>query len=123
MYLSVPLPHATERQISEYGAAIVWYPGGNLEPRNRACFILIYFFAGVIFIPSDSKQPVRYLITLNKTSSVKKLKTMLLELVGEESVDIIIAEVFDNHISRILVSDEHAVGVFVWWGQNAQLPF
>ena len=57
----------------------------------------------MIFIPSDNKQPVRYLITLNKTSNVKKLKSKLLELIGEESVDIVMAEVFDEHISRILV--------------------
>ena len=57
----------------------------------------------MIFIPSDNKQPVRYLITLNKTSNVRKLKSKLLELIGEESVDIVMAEVFDEHISRILV--------------------
>ncbi len=46
---------------------------------------------------------MRYLITLNRTGIVKKLKSMLLELIGDESVDLVIAEVFDNHISRILV--------------------
>ena len=57
----------------------------------------------MIFIPSDNKQPVRYLITVHKTSNVKKLKMLLMELIGEESVDIVVAEVFDDHISRILV--------------------
>ena len=66
-------------------------------------YLFEYTTVGVIFIPSDNKQPVRYLITLHKTCNVKKLKTKLLELIGEESVDIVMAEVFDEHISRILV--------------------
>ncbi len=57
-----------------------------------------------MFVASDNKQPVRYLLNLHKHSTIKKLKVALLELVGEESVDIVLAEVFDNHISRVLVS-------------------
>lgn len=65
----------------------------------------LFVFAGVIFIPNDNATPVRYLITVNKTSNVKKLKSVLLKLIEEESVDIVMAEVFDDHISRILVSN------------------
>ena len=52
---------------------------------------------------SDSKPPVRHLLTLNKQSTVKKLRQELVRIAGDESADIVIAEVLDNHIARILV--------------------
>ena len=64
----------------------------------------IWIIPGVIFVPSDNKQPVRYLITLNRQDSVKALKNHVMVMIGEESCDMIIAEVLDNHIARILVS-------------------
>lgn len=49
---------------------------------------------------------MKYLIILNKQDNVKKLKCALLNLIGEsDSCDIIIAEVLDNHIARVLVSE------------------
>lgn len=72
MYLSVPLPHALERQIC------------------------------VTFIPCDNKQPVCYLVTVMRHDHVKSIRQELTGLIGEESCDIILAEVLDNHIARIL---------------------
>ena len=52
----------------------------------------------------DNKQPVRYLVTLNKQDKVLQLKNELRLLIGEdESCDLVIAEVFNRHVSRILV--------------------
>ena len=61
-------------------------------------------FAGVIYVACDNKQPVRYLVTLNKQDKVLQLKSELRLLIGEdESCDLVIAEVFNRHVSRILV--------------------
>jgi len=60
---------------------------------------------GVIFVPCDNKQLIRYLLTLNRRDTVKQLRAQLLVFLDEdESWDLIIAEVFDNHIARVLVS-------------------
>ncbi|XP_074658140.1 uncharacterized protein LOC141911078 [Tubulanus polymorphus] len=86
MYLSVPLPRAMEKQIP-----VMYIPYGA---RQR-----------------QSLKPTLYLVTINKTDLVSKIKTQLLKLLnssgsgsgyscGEENI--ILAEVFDNHISRIL---------------------
>lgn len=71
MYLSVPIPHAMERQLC------------------------------VIFISSKS-EPVRYLLNLNKHDKIQKVKQELCNLIGRQDCDIILAEVLDWHISRIL---------------------
>lgn len=56
-------------------------------------------------MPCDNKQPIRYLLTLNRHDTVKQLRAQLLVFLDEdESLDLIIAEVFDNHIARVLVS-------------------
>ena len=56
-------------------------------------------------MPCDNKQPIRYLLTLNRHDAVKQLRAQLLVFLDEdESWDLIIAEVFDNHIARVLVS-------------------
>ncbi len=64
----------------------------------------MFVVSGVTFVPCDSKQTVKYLVTLNKQDNIHKLKVALQLLVEEESADIVIAEVLDNHIARILVS-------------------
>lgn len=72
--LSVPLPYANQIQIS------------------------------VVYVPSDGSDPVRYLITLCKVSDVGDLKASLCKLIGLNSVEhLVTAEVFDNHIARIVL--------------------
>ena len=44
---------------------------------------------------------------MHKHDNIKKVKAKLRELIEEESCDIIVAEVFDNHIARILVGYFH----------------
>ncbi|XP_075235609.1 uncharacterized protein LOC142332842 isoform X2 [Lycorma delicatula] len=82
MYLSVPLPHAMERQIC------------------------------VTFISGDiSSNPIQYLITLNKRDKISELKEQLIQLLNKEDkngLTIILAEVFDNHIAKIL-NDNHLI--------------
>ncbi|XP_069684721.1 uncharacterized protein [Periplaneta americana] len=78
MYLSVPLPHAMERQIC------------------------------VTFVPASSKEPIRYLVTLNKQDKVIKLKEQLIKCIGQDAPkNIALAEVLDSHIARIL--DENSL--------------
>ncbi|XP_077987451.1 uncharacterized protein LOC144442053 [Glandiceps talaboti] len=81
MYLSVPLPNAMERQIP-----IVW-------------------------VPLNYHHPMKYLVNVIKTHTVKQLRTLLTALIFGENVpppnDIIIAEVFNNHIARVLEDGTH----------------
>ncbi|XP_013415343.1 uncharacterized protein LOC106177185 [Lingula anatina] len=73
MYLSVPLPRAMERQII------------------------------VTYVASESKHPVRYCLTLFKGDCIRKLKEGLRTMIGlDESCDLIIAEVLENHVARIV---------------------
>ncbi|XP_008555199.1 uncharacterized protein LOC103576663 [Microplitis demolitor] len=75
MYLSVPLPHAMERQLN------------------------------VTYIPANNDPPVRCVVSFNKQSRIGKLKEELLKTLGKEDVDtsnIAFAEVLENHISKIL---------------------
>ena len=77
MYLSVPLPHAMERQLS------------------------------VTYVSADNEPPVRCVISLNKQARVGKLKEELLKSLEKEHVamsNIALAEVLEDHIARILVS-------------------
>ena len=77
MYLSVPLPHAMERQLS------------------------------VTYIPAYNNAPIRCVVSLNKQSKIGKLKEELLKTLGKENVptnNVALAEVLENHIARILVS-------------------
>lgn len=71
MYLSVPLPHATDRQIS------------------------------VLFVSLEGTS-TRYLLTLQKSDKINKVKEELKNLIGRPVDDIILAEALDSHISRIL---------------------
>ncbi|XP_070537956.1 ubiquitin carboxyl-terminal hydrolase 4-like [Ptychodera flava] len=81
MYLSLPLPHAMERQI-----AVVW-------------------------VPLNHHQPMRYLVNLIKTQTVKQLRVNLMTMIFGENVpppnDVVLAEVFDNHVARVLEDGTH----------------
>ncbi|CAL4074730.1 unnamed protein product, partial [Meganyctiphanes norvegica] len=71
--LSVPLPYANQIQLS------------------------------VTYVPSDGSTPTRYLVTLCKVSYVSDLKSGLCNLIGDEDLEnFVTAEVFDNHIARIV---------------------
>ncbi|XP_018369641.1 PREDICTED: uncharacterized protein LOC108765425 isoform X1 [Trachymyrmex cornetzi] len=75
MYLSVPLPHAMERQLN------------------------------VTYVPANGDQPMRCVISLNKQSRIGKLKEELLKTLGKEDIsvtNIALAEVLENHIAKIL---------------------
>jgi len=54
--------------------------------------------------------PVRHLLTVNKQSTIRKLREELFGIAGDESSDIVIAEVLGNHIARILVSIKEMFG-------------
>lgn len=71
MYLSLPIPHAMDQQIS------------------------------VVYI-SQHKPPVRYLLNLLKTDRIGTVKKKLCDMISQEDGNIIMAEVLDSHISRIL---------------------
>lgn len=63
------------------------------------------FISGVTFVPASSKNPIRYLVTLNKQDKVIKLKEQLINCIGQDAPkNIALAEVLDSHIARILVS-------------------
>ncbi|XP_043249168.1 uncharacterized protein LOC122395562 isoform X1 [Colletes gigas] len=75
MYLSVPLPHAMERQLN------------------------------VTYVPANGDQPVKCVVSLNKQSRIGKLKEELLKTLDKEYIavtNIALAEVLENHISKIL---------------------
>ncbi|XP_041350619.1 uncharacterized protein LOC121369633 isoform X2 [Gigantopelta aegis] len=55
----------------------------------------------VIFVPSNLP-PVRYLLNMNKHDNIEKLKKELLTVISRHDCDIILAEVLESHISRIL---------------------
>lgn len=76
MYLSVPLPHAMERQLN------------------------------VTYVPVNGEQPIKCVVSLNKQSRIGKLKEELLKTLGKEDIpvtNIALAEVLENHIAKILV--------------------
>ncbi|XP_015120377.1 uncharacterized protein LOC107043396 isoform X1 [Diachasma alloeum] len=75
MYLSVPLPHAMERQLT------------------------------VTYIPATNEPPLRCVVSLNKQSNIGKLKEELLKTLEKDDVptgNVALAEVLENHISRIV---------------------
>ncbi|KAL7302856.1 hypothetical protein TKK_0004088 [Trichogramma kaykai] len=75
MYLSVPLPHAMERQFS------------------------------VTYVSADGTQPIHCVITLNKMQKLRNLKMELVEMLDKKDVllsDIALALVFAHHVSKIL---------------------
>eukprot|EP00058_Branchiostoma_floridae_P013257 XP_002598745.1 hypothetical protein BRAFLDRAFT_95861 [Branchiostoma floridae] len=74
MYLSVPLPRATDRQI-----VVTW-------------------------VPCDHSTPVRYCLTVQDYGKVLDLKMALQVVLGgpQDQDMVVLAEVFDHHISRTL---------------------
>ncbi|XP_022162074.1 ubiquitin carboxyl-terminal hydrolase 32-like isoform X2 [Myzus persicae] len=80
MYLSVPLPYATQQQMY------------------------------ITFVSATHNPPMKYLITVNKQDDIKKVKSELVNLIGEDKHPdmLVVAEVFNRHISKIL-SDDHQV--------------
>lgn len=85
MYLSVPLPHAMERQLN------------------------------VTYVPANGDQPMRCVVSLNKQSRIGKLKEELLKTLGKENIsvtNIALAEVLENHIAKILVGTKKCFYIF-----------
>lgn len=76
MYLSVPLPHAMERQLC------------------------------VTYVPADDSRPIRCVLELNKQSRLSRVKEELIKVLELNvlSSSIVFAEVFENHIAKFLVS-------------------
>ncbi|XP_066586178.1 ubiquitin carboxyl-terminal hydrolase 4-like isoform X2 [Prorops nasuta] len=75
MYLSVPLPHAMERQLN------------------------------VTYVPANGDQPIRCVVSLNKQLRIGKLKEELLKTLSKQNVSVVnvaLAEVLENHIAKIL---------------------
>ena len=85
MYLSVPLPHAMERQLT------------------------------VTYIPADGHPPIRCVVSLNKQSKVGKLKEEVLKILRIEVPisKILFAEVLDKHISKIIVRNFYFLFYFI----------
>ena len=69
------------------------------------------FLSGITFI-SPKKEPIRFLLNMNKHDKVQKVKQELCILIGQQDCEIILAEVLDWHISRILVG---IAVLFVVW--------
>lgn len=63
----------------------------------------IFIFEGVLFVSLEGTS-TRYLLTLQKSDKINKVKEELKNLIGRPVDDIILAEALDSHISRILVS-------------------
>ncbi|XP_026286437.1 uncharacterized protein LOC113212074 isoform X1 [Frankliniella occidentalis] len=78
MYLSVPLPHAMERQIC------------------------------LTYVPLETRPIVKVLLTMNKQDKVRHLRDAIIALrlkeghVLDDGVTLVLAEVFDHHIAKFL---------------------
>lgn len=59
---------------------------------------------GVTFIGDNNAVPMQYMLTVNKRDKVSCIKKQLLHLIGKPSLELVLAEVLDNHIAKILVS-------------------
>ena len=53
---------------------------------------------------SSQCEATNYLVVLHKLDKIAKLKSELCHLIGQQIPDLIIAEVLNWHVSRILVS-------------------
>lgn len=97
MYLSVPLPYATQQQMCKIK---------NIKYVKYNYYLIIYYILDVTFVSATNKSPIKYLITVNKQDNVKKIKTELVNLIDEDKNPdlLVVAEVFNKHISKILVS-------------------
>ena len=60
----------------------------------------------MIFIACDrSRCAVRFLLTLHNRDKVQKLKEEVIRVATPQTNDIVIAEVLNGHVSRVLVRD------------------
>ncbi|GFQ84296.1 ubiquitin carboxyl-terminal hydrolase 15 [Trichonephila clavata] len=72
MYLPVFLPHTLERQLI------------------------------ITYVQNNGSAPIRYLVNVNKYDRILKIREAVQKLLDTPAEEIILAEVFENHISRIL---------------------
>lgn len=76
----------------------IWY-----RATIKLSLICLFLGTGVVFIrPCDTA--TRYMVTLHKNDKVQRLRRELQTMTGTEKNDVILAEVLDNHVSRLLVS-------------------
>lgn len=98
MYLSVPLPYATQQQMCKL----------NIGIKVLFSMLIFNFFCllDITFVSATHNPPMKYLITVNKHDDIKKVKSELVNLIGEDKNPdmLVVAEVFNRHISKILVS-------------------
>lgn len=68
--------------------------------------ICLITFLDVTFVSATNKPPIKYLITVNKQDDIKKVKSELVNFIDEDKHPdiLVVAEVFNRHISKILVS-------------------
>jgi hypothetical protein len=59
-----------------------------------------------VFKYNKSRPPTKFLVTVNKNGNIGKLRQELMSLVRKDGVEgeVVLAEVYENHISRVLVS-------------------
>ena len=70
-------------------------------PHQCNVFLLV---SEVIFIACDrSRCAVRFLLTLHNRDKVQKLKEEVIRVATPQTNDIVIAEVLNGHVSRVLV--------------------
>jgi len=61
-----------------------------------------FCFLGVMYLPLNGA-PKQYLLVLDKRDRISKVKDLLHQMIETEK-DIIMAEVLDHHVARIVVS-------------------
>lgn len=75
------------------------------------------YVSDVTFVPAKSHEPMEYLLTLNKQDRVANIKEHLLKLLDEPvASQLMVAEVLDNHIAKILVTT-YAPSIFPTFGE------
>lgn len=61
------------------------------------------FFVGITFVTAKDLEPVQHTLTLNKRDTVANIKEHLLKTINRPVSLLVIAEVLDCHIAKILV--------------------
>lgn len=76
-----------------------------------------FFYIDVTFVSATNKPPIKYLITVNKQDDIKKVKNELVNLIGEDKHPdmLVVAEVFNKHISKILVSIKMSCVIYIFF--------
>ena len=75
-------------------------------PLRLFIAIIVTVLPGVTYI-SEHRPPIKYLLNLLKTDKVSAAKQQLNQLLGRPAdSELVVAEVLDSHISRILVGGE-----------------